>query len=412
MLTRKLSLIFKFGDVVDGARLRHQMCQDGSVEQPNEEPSTMKKNITETSVRTIGIDIAKNSFSVHGFDAGGSTVLTKDLKRSQVLPFFAKLPPLLIGLEACGSSNHWARELGLLGHDVKLVPAQRVKAFLPRMKNDAADARAIARAVSDPEMRFVAVRSVEQQSVLMLFRTRDLLVRQHTQMLNALRGHFGEIGIVVPQGPQNVKALIARVTGAGANAEADAGPSLLPGVMQQAMAALVNVIKGLEEQIKVLNVAIGKQHKGSETSMRLATIPGIGPLIASLLTATYTDPGQFADGREFAASIGMVPRQHSTGGKQKLGSISKMGNRDIRSLLVVGSHAALFYIKTGKTKGPLADWARRLLEKKPFRVVAVALANKMARIAWAIMTGDDCYNANHKRPDNKQIVATPVAAMT
>jgi transposase len=357
------------------------------------EPSTMKKVSIFGECRSIGIDIAKNSFSVHGLDGEGRTVFTKELKRSQVLTFFAKLPPTRIGLEACGSSNHWGRELVKLGHDVKLIPAQRVKAFLPRMKNDAQDAKAIARAVNDPEMRFVGVRSVAQQTILMLFKVRDLLMRQHTQTLNALRGHFAEIGIVVPQGAHEVKLLMARVM-AG---ETQAGAEPLPGVMRQAMTPLVHVIIGLEDEIKVLNVAISKQHKASETSMRLATVPGIGTLIASLLTATFATPKQFASGREFAASLGLVPRQHSTGGKPKLGRISKMGNRDLRSLLVVGAHAALFRIKTGKTKSHLADWARALLVKKSFRLVAVALANKMARIAWTIMTGDDCYNPQHSR---------------
>lgn len=336
--------------------------------------------------RTIGIDIAKSSFSAHGLDAEGCTVLTKELKRSQVLTFFTKLPPARIGLEACGSSNHWARELCKLGHDVKLIPPQRVKAFLPRMKNDAQDAKAIARAANDPEMRFVGVRSVEQQTALMVFKSRDLLVRQHTQTLNALRGHFAEIGYVVPQGAHEVKQLMARVM----------GDEDLPGVMRQALRPLVHMIMCLEEGIKALNVEISKQHKASETSMRLATVPGIGTLIASLLTATFATLEQFATGREFAASLGLVPRQHSTGGKARLGHISKMGNRDLRSLLVVGAHAALFRIKSGKTIGPVADWARSLLAKKPFKLVAVALANKMARIAWAIMTGDDCYNPQHR----------------
>lgn len=348
----------------------------------------MKNSATKTAIHTIGLDIAKNSFSIHGFDAGGNTVLVKELKRGQVLGFFAKLEPARVGLEACASSHYWGRELMKLGHDVKLIPAQRVKAFLPRMKNDAADAKAIARAVRDPEMRFVSVKSVEQQASLMLFKSRDLLVAQRTALINALRGHFGEIGIVVPKGAHEVKGLIDLVMGQ----ETD---QTLAHAMRQALNALVAALDGLEGEIKVLNTAILKQHKINEVSQRLATVPGIGTLTATLLVATVSEPEQFSGGREFAAWIGLVPRQHSTGGKARLGKISKMGNRDLRRLLVVGAHAALYRIKSGKTKSPLADWARTLLAKKPFKLVAVALANKMARIAWAIMAKKDCYNPAH-----------------
>jgi transposase len=350
----------------------------------------MLKPATKTAIHTIGLDIAKNSFSVHGFDAGGNTVLTKDLKRGQVLGFFAKLEPGLIGLEAYASAHYWGREFMKLGHDVKLIPAQRVKAFLPRQKNDAADAKAIARAVRDPEMRFVGVKSVEQQASLMLFKSRDLLMTQRTQLINALRGHFGEIGIVVPKGAHEVKALAGLAMGQ----ETD---RTLPAAMCQALNALVATLAGLEDEIQVLNTAILKQHKASETSQRLATVPGIGTLTATLLVASVSEPAQFSGGREFAAWIGLVPRQHSTGGKARLGKISKMGNRDLRRLLVVGAHAALYRINSGKTKSPLADWARKLLARKPFKLVAVALANKMARIAWAIMAKEDCYNPAHAK---------------
>ena len=348
----------------------------------------MTKSATETSIDTIGLDVAKNSFSAHGFDEAGSTVLTKDLKRGQVLSFFAKLEPARVGMEACASAHYWARELQKLGHDVRLIPAQRVKAFLPRMKNDAQDARAIARAVRDPEMRFVGVKSVEQQASLMLFKARDLLIGQRTALINALRGHFAEIGIVVPKGAYEVKGLVQLVL------QGDETQSL-PHLMRQALKALVSTLGNLEDEIKVLNVAIAKQHKASEASQNLATVPGIGALTATLLVATVSDATQFAGGREFAAWIGLVPRQHSTGGKASLGKISKMGNRDLRRLLVVGAHAALYRIKSGKTQSPLADWARNLLAKKPFKLVAVALANKMARIAWAIMVKEDCYNPAH-----------------
>jgi transposase len=279
---------------------------------------------------------------------------------------------------------------------VKLIPAQRVKAFLPRMKNDAADAKAIARAAREPEMRFVGVKSVENQSVLMLFKARDLLTAQRTQLINSLRGHFAETGIVVPKGAHEAKALVQLVM------RQDEGLGLPP-LMLAALQPLVMILLSIEEQTKALNAAILKIHRASETSQRLATIPGIGTLTAAVLTATVSDPKAFSGGREFAAWIGLVPRQHSTGGKASLGKLSKMGNRDLRRLLFVGATAALARIKSGKSKttltqSPLAGWARNLLTKKPFRVVAAALANKIARIAWAIMAGHDCYNPAHVKP--------------
>jgi transposase len=347
------------------------------------------------TITTIGLDIAKNSFAVHGFDAGGVTVLTRELKRAQVLAFFAKLAPCRVGLEACASAHHWARELNALGHEARLIPAQRVKAFLPRQKNDAADAKAIARAARDPEMRFVPVKTGEQQSVLMLFKARDLLVSQRTQLMNALRGHFGEVGLVVPKGPQEVAALVAMVMEEPLCAGDEKLGNELPGVMRAALRPLVFALFTLNEQIAALGKAILGAHRASDVSRRLATVPGIGTLIAAVLTATVPDPCVFSGGREFAAWIGLVPRQDSTGGKPKLGRISKMGNRDLRRLLVVGAHAALYRIKTGKTKGALADWARELLAKKPFRLVAVALANKMARIAWVIMAKGAAFNPAH-----------------
>jgi len=343
---------------------------------------------TITRVSALGLDIAKNSFAVHGFDDEGHSVIAKELKRGQVLGFFAKLEPARVGLEACASAHYWGRELMKLGHDVKLIPAQRVKAFLPRQKNDAADAKAIARAVRDPEMRLVSVKSVEQQASLMLFKSRDLLMAQRTQLINALRGHFGEIGIVVAKGAHEVKGLVDLVMGQ------ETDQTLAP-AMRQALKALVATLAGLEDEIEVLNSAILEQHKTNEVSQRLATVPGIGTLTATLLVATVSQPTQFSGGREFAAWIGLVPRQHSTGGKVRLGKISKMGNRDLRRLLVVGAHAALYRMKSGKTQGALADWARKLLAKKPFKLVAVALANKMARIAWAVMAKEDCYNPAH-----------------
>ena len=338
-----------------------------------------------TQVTTLGLDIAKSSFAVHGYDAEGKTVLKKELRRAQVQPFFAKLGAARVGLEACASAHHWAREIARLGHDVRLIPAQRVKAFLPRQKNDAADAQAIARALGDPEMRFVAPKTIEQQAALMLFKSRDLLIGQRTQLLNALRGHFGEVGIVVPRGAHEVSALVERVMN---EEKAEA----LPEAMRAALRPLVVSLFSLNDEIGGLDKAILKQHRSDEASQRLATVPGIGTLTATVLAATVTNPASFHSGREFAAYLGLVPKQHSTGGKPRLGHISKMGNRDLRRLLVVGAHAALYRMKSGKTKSRLADWARGLLAKKPFKLVAVALANKMARIAWAIMAKGASYD--------------------
>jgi transposase len=338
-----------------------------------------------TKISTIGLDIAKNSFAAHGFDESGKTVLKKELKRGQVLAFFAKHEGCLVGLEACASAHHWARAIAGLSHDVRLIPAGRIKAFLPRQKNDAADAHAIARAVRDPEMRFVAVKSVDQQAALMLFKSRDLLIGQRTQLLNALRGHFGEIGIVVPKGAHEVPALVERVMNEEKAEE-------LPWAMRAALRPVVSMLFGLNSEISALDKAIRKVHRGNETSLKLAEVPGIGCLIAMVLSASVAQPNYFASGREFAAYLGLVPKQHSTGGKARLGAISKMGNRDLRRLLVVGARAALWRMKSGKTKSVLADWARRLLEKKSFALVSVALANKIARIAWAIMAKGQSYD--------------------
>jgi transposase len=238
-------------------------------------------------------------------------------------------------------------------------------------------------------MRFVAVKTVEQQAVLMLFKSRDLLIGQRTQLLNALRGHFGEIGIAVAKGPHEVKALIDKVM--------IAEPAqALPEAMRAALRPLVAALFALNDGIAGLDKVILKVHRANDTSQRLATVPGIGTLIATVLSATVTDPASFSGGREFAAWIGLVPRQHSTGGKARLGHISKMGNRDLRRLLVVGAHAALYRMKSGKTQSALAEWARKLLARKPFKLVAVALANKMARIAWAVMAKGQSYDPAHR----------------
>jgi transposase len=340
-----------------------------------------------TNVSIIGLDIAKMSFALHGYDSAGRTVVKKALKRAQVVGFFAQLPPARVALEACASAHYWAREITKLGHEARLIPAARVKRFAGRQKNDAADAKAIALALRDPETRFVSVKTVEQQSHLMLFKARDLLVMQRTQLINALRGHFGEIGIVVPQGPRQVYQLVDL-------AMQDEGE--LPAAMKEAMKALISALSNVSEEITNLERRIAQAGKSDARAKRLAEVPGIGNLTAMVLSAAIPDFHAFKDGREFAAYLGLVPKQHTTGGRPRLGSITRMGNRDIRRLLVVGSIAILARFKHNAKGGGLGEWARKLLEAKPFRLVAVALANKLARIAWAIMTKDAAYNPDHR----------------
>ena len=331
-------------------------------------------------ITTIGLDIAKNVFQIHGIDAAEKVVVRKQLRRGQVMKFFAALSPCLVGMEACATAHYWARELTKLGHEVRLMPARDVKAYVKRNKNDAADAAAICEAVRRPTMRFVGVKSAEQQGRLMQHRTRDLLLRQRTQLINALRGHMGELGMVAAQGREGLKTLLAIVAkGADEHLPVDARASLI--VLATQLEALQTMIRAIEKRIVA-------QHRASEASKRLATIPGIGVLGASAITATVTDPSAFRSGRDFAAWIGLVPRQDSTGGKQKLGPISKQGDRYLRRLLVVGAHSVLRRAKQSPQNYP---WLTQLLARRPFKVVAVALANKMARVAWALLARGGTY---------------------
>ena len=331
-------------------------------------------------ITTIGLDIAKNVFQVHGVDAAEKVVVRKPLRRGQVMKFFAALPPCLVGIEACATAHHWARELTKLGHQVRLMPAKDVKAYVKRNKNDAADAEAICEAVRRPTMRFVTVKSAEQQGRLMQHRTRDLLLRQRTQVINALRAHLAELGIVAAQGREGLKTLLEIIAkGADERLPADARASLI--VLAAQLQALQTMIAAIEKRIIT-------QHRANEGSQRVATVPGIGALGASAITATVTDPSAFRSGRDFAAWIGLVPRQDSTGGKQKLGPISKQGDRYLRRLLVVGAHAVLRRAKQSPQNYP---WLAQLLARRPFKVVAIALANKMARVAWALLVRGGSY---------------------
>ncbi len=333
-------------------------------------------------ITTIGLDIAKNVFQVHGIDATEKVVVRKQLRRSQVLAFFKAVPPCLVGMEACATAHYWARELTKLGHRVRLMPAKDVKAYVKRNKNDAADAEAICEAVRRPTMRFVQVKSAEQQGQLMLHRTRDLLMRQRTQVINALRAHMAELGIVAAQGREGIKELLKIIASEqDARLSVDAHTSLV--VLAAGLQALQTMIRSIEKRIVV-------QHRSSEASQRLESIPGIGVIGATAIAATVSDPTVFRSGRDLAAWIGLVPREGSTGGKQKLGPISKQGDQYLRRILVVGAHAVLKRVRQQPEKYP---WLTQLLARKPFRVVAVALANKMARIAWALLAKGGTYRA-------------------
>jgi transposase len=333
-------------------------------------------------ITTIGLDIAKNVFQVHGIDAAEKVVVRKQLRRGQVLKFFASLRPCLVGMEACATAHQWARELTKLGHEVRLMPAKDVKAYVKRNKNDAADAEAICEAVRRPTMRFVRAKSAEQQGRLMQHRTRDLLLRQQTQVINALRAHLAELGIVAAQGREGLKQLLTII--------ADERDERLPIDARASLIVLAAQLQALHTMIGSIERRIVVQHRANEASKRLECIHGIGVIGASAITATVTDPSAFRSGRDFAAWIGLVPRQDSTGGKQKLGPISKQGDRYLRRILVVGAVSVLRRAKLNPEKYP---WLTQLLARRPFKVVAIALANKMARIAWALLA-----NGSHYQP--------------
>ena len=333
-------------------------------------------------ISTIGLDLAKKVFQVHGTSAAGEVVVKRQLKRAEVLKFFAKLDLCLVGMEACSSAHYWAREISALGHTVKLLAPIYVKAYVKRNKNDAADAAAICEAVTRPSMRFVPAKSVDEQSILCLHRVREALVRQRTCLANVLRSHLSEFGIIAPQGISNVLKRFDQLE----DDELPQAARFSLGEVRAELSTLGSRIRGIEKQI------IAK-HKASPLSQRLATIHGIGSITASMMVATVPDPHQFRSGRHFAAWIGIVPKQNSSGGKERLGSISKMGNRDLRRLLVMGAASRMRH-KSKMTQGDGA-WMMRLLERKPPKVAIVAMANKMARIAWALMVHGGVYNPNH-----------------
>lgn len=329
-----------------------------------------------TEIAVVGFDLAKHVFQVHAADGSGKPVLKKALRRQQVLAFFARLPRCLVGMEACATAHHWAREIQALGHEVRLIPPRYVRPFVKRNKNDAADAEAIAEACVRPAMRFAPVKSAEQQSVLMLHRARELLVRQRTMLINALRGHCAEFGIIAAQGAGRAKSLIAAVGDPEAK---------LPEVARTALLSLIEQLRAAEAQIAAIEDELSAWCRTSETSRRLVTIPGVGLITATALVATIGDARQFRSGRHMAAWMGLVPRQHSSGGKEKLGGISKRGDGYLRRLLVHGARAAIRWQRSGAVP---SAWLDGLLIRRPKNVALVAMANKTARIAWAVLTQD------------------------
>ena len=333
------------------------------------------------TVTTIGLDIAKSVFQVHGVDAAGQVVVRRQLKRRYVLAFFEKLPPCLIGVEACASSHHWSRELQALGHKVRLMPPAYVRPYVKRQKNDAADAEAICEAVTRANMRFVETKTPEQQSCLMLHRTRHLFIRQQTAVINAIRAHLAEFGIVAPVGRNGVEDLLKVV--------ADPSDRRVPEIARACLASLGAQLRVLKAQILEFDRMINAWHRSNETSKRLDEIPGVGPVLATALIASVADPKTFRSGRDFSAWIGLVPKQRSSGGRDKLGSISKQGDRYLRSLFTAGALAVIRYAKIHGTKH--RPWLSALLARRPTKVAAIALANKIARMAWAMMARGERY---------------------
>ena len=342
------------------------------------------------TVTTIGLDIAKNIFQVHGVDATGEVVLRKSLRRAQVIPFFAKLAPCLVGMEACGTSHYWARELSGLGHDVKLMPPAYVKPYVKRGKTDAADAEAISEAVTRPSMRFVAIKSPEQQAVLTLHRSRDLLIRQRTQLVNMIRGQLAEFGIVIAKGVSHALSFVDRLL--------DGEVVEIPPLAAKVILLLAGQLSELQTRIQEFEKELTVCFRGSEVARRLERVPGIGVITATALVASVGDPGQFTSGRQFAAWLGLTPLQKSSGGNERLGRISKMGDRYLRRLLVVGQTSRLWAAE--RNPATADPWLLGLLARKPKKLVAVALANKTARIAWVIMARGESYRAPGQMPVN------------
>jgi transposase len=331
-------------------------------------------------ITTIGVDLAKSVFQLHGVTADGSVALRRQVRRSQVLEVFGRLPPCLIGMEACAGAHFWARELAKLGHEVRLMPPSYVKPYVKRGKTDSADAGAICEAVTRPSMRFVPVKTEAQQAVLMMHRTRDFLVRQLTQITNAIRAHLAEFGIVAPKGVHNIARLLKM-------AEAAA----LPEDARSPIRLLAEQFRDTQTKVEDVTVEIRKAAENDEAARRLQTVPGVGPITSSALAATLPDVSNFKTARDLAAWLGLTPKPHSSGGKERLGKISKMGNRYIRRLLYLGAMAT---IATRRRKPAGDDWLWGMMQRKPVKLVAIALANRMARTVWAMLKTGETYRAS------------------
>ncbi len=333
-------------------------------------------------VTTIGLDIAKQVFHVHGADAGGAALFSRKLTRAKLLSFFASQPRCLVAMEACGGAHHWARELKLLGHEVRLIPPAYVKPFVKRQKNDAKDAEAICEAAQRPGMRFVAVKDEAQQASAAVFRARDLMVRQRTQLINALRGLVAEHGWVAPQGRFRMAQLMADI---------EAPACALPEAARGAFRVMIDTIRSLDRHIDGFEREIAGRAKQDPDARRLVTIPSVGPVIATAVLALAPPAESFRCGRDFAAWLGLTPRQRSTGGKERLGSITKAGERTLRRLLIIGASAVVR--QASRHGAPTGSWLAKMLARKPRMLVTVALANKIARIIWALLAKGGVYKA-------------------
>jgi transposase len=333
-------------------------------------------------ISRIGVDTSKQIFQLHGVDGSEHVVLRRKLRRKEFLGFFSSLAPTVVGMEACGGSHYWARELTRLGHTVRLIAPQYVKPYVKRGKNDAADAEAICEAMSRPTMRFVGVKSAESQAALMLAGLRERLVHNRVQLGNAIRGYAAEFGIVASKGRAKIEALLARLQ----------TEATVPVLARELFAAQAEEYAQLNARLAAVEAKLMIWHRGNETSRRLAQIPGVGPVIASLITMKTPDPKAFRSGRQFAAWIGLTPKDHSTAGKLRLGVITRAGDETLRSLLVVGATAVIWQARRGKGRSA-SPWLLALLKRKPPKLAAVALANKIARAAWKLMTTGETYDA-------------------
>jgi transposase len=336
-----------------------------------------------TDLIRIGIDTSKSVFVLHGVDAAEQPVLCKKLRRRQMIEFFTRQPPTRVGIEACGAAHHWGRELTALGHEVVLLPPQYVKPYVRRNKNDAADAEAICEAMSRRRMRFVPVKTAEQQAALMLAGVRDQLVRRRTQLSNAIRGYAAEFGLIAAKGLDKIEPLLARI----------AAHASLPPLARELFAEQAEDYARIELQLRRIDKRLLAWHRQNEVSRRLAEIPAIGPVGASLLAMKVPDPKAFQSGRDFAAWIGLTPKDHSTAGKTRLGTITRAGDESLRSVLVVGATAVVQQARRGR--GHPSPWLIALIKRKPPKLAAVALANKTARIAWKLMVSGQCYDRAH-----------------